>query len=256
MQGRVSDLKLPQSMGKWDVYLCLVAGVGLLAHACLGSAGLLASQPLAQAAGAALGLSSLVLPGYTIARLAGFERYGVAAFAGLAISLSLGLLAVVGAILWLPAQKLSLPVFEALVAVLLLGLNSLALFLSRSSQANGDQGRTRWQALCLTLIPLGLAAWLLTGWLPDSPTSGYTEFYVVRGKPTVSVTVKSSERQPLFYRITAESSGGTVSSAWFKLVPGQSWEGPVTLPPDTQGQILVNLYRENDKQPYRSLWLQ
>ena len=225
---------------KGDIYLCLLISGGLVVHAYLSSAGLWTAEPLFRIIGALIGISLLVLPGYSLCRLAGFERYGVATFAGLAIALSLGILAISGAVIWLISQSLSLPLYEVVIAGLLAALNVLILWRRSPAPPKDAEVTIRWQALGLLAVPLGIAALALNIALPTSPATDYTEFFVVQGKPAVTV----------------DSINGRELSAPIRLRPGEKWQGPVTMPANIDGQLRLLLYRDGDKVPYRSLWLQ
>ena len=241
---------------KGDIYLCLLISGGLVVHAYLSSAGLWTAEPLFHIIGVSIGISLLVLPGYILCRLAGFERYGIATFAGLAIALSLGILAISGAVIWMISQSLSLPLYEAVIAGLLAALSVLVLWRRSPAPPKDGEVAIRWQALGLLAVPLGIAALALNIALPTSPATDYTEFFVVQGKPAVTVGIVNAERQTETYYVAAESSSGREVSAPIRLRPGERWQGPVTMPANLDGQLRLLLYRGGDNAPYRSLWLQ
>lgn len=241
---------------KGDIYLCLLISGGLVVHAYLSSTGVWTAEPLFRIIDALIGISLLVLPGYILCRLAGFERYGVATLAGLAIALSLAILAISGTVIWLIRQSLSLPLYEVVIAGLLAALSVLALWRRSAAPPNDAEVATRWQALGLLAVPIGIAVLALNIALPSSPATDYTEFFLVQGKPAVTVAIVNAEGQTETYYIAAESSNGRELTAPIRLRPGEKWQGPVTMPANPDGQLRLLLYREGDKTPYRSLWLQ
>ncbi len=239
-----------------DIYLCLLASGGLVGHAYLSSAGLWTADMPLRVIAVLLGISVLVLPGYSLSRLVGFERYGIAALAGLAITLSLGILAVSGTAIWVSSHKFSLPLFEAIVAGSTAVLSVLTLWRRPQPSPKDEEVVTRWQALGLVLIPLCITAVALTSPLPVSPATDYTEFFLVQGKPTVTVAIVNAERQTETYYIAAESGNSRTLSGPIEVRSGARWQGSVTMPAITDEELRLFLYRKGDNVPYRTLWLQ
>jgi uncharacterized membrane protein len=240
---------------KGDIYLCLLASSGLAVHAYVSSAGLWTAEPLFRVIAASLGISLLVLPGYSLSRLVGLDRYGTATLAGLAIALSLGILAASGAVIWVSSQSFSLPLFEAAVAGLTAVLSVFTLWRRSQPSPEDKEIVTRWQALGLAIIPLGIAVVALNGPLPASPATYYTEFYLVQTEPGVIVTIGNAEQQTETYYIAAESGNSRVLSGPIEVRSGAGWQGSLTTPAHTAGPLRLVLYRAGDNAPYRTLWV-
>jgi uncharacterized membrane protein len=239
---------------KIDVLPCLLISIGLATHAYLSSVGLWSSTPLSRAITMVLGISLLVIPGYCICRSAGLDRFGIATLAGLSITLSLSILAVIGAFIWLITQTLSFPFFEMLVACLITIL-SILIILKQEPTLPYDKVVERLQALFLFFLVLSITIFALSSSLPASPSTYFTEFYLVQTEPVLIVGIHNLEQQAEAYNIVVESDNARTDFGPIEVSSGERWQGTVELPTNISSNLTLLLYKNGDNTPYRKLWI-
>jgi hypothetical protein len=240
-----------------DIYLGMLIAIGLLSHACLSLAGVFPATPLFHTVATFLGLGLLLLPGYSVGVFVGLDRYGVAALASASVVLSLGVLALVGTAVWLFSRAFSAPLLEGLIGCIILTLNMAVLRRGSRGGAEREHRATRWAALGLIALPLSITVVVLGNFMPVSPVTRYTEFFVVTSDPTLTLAIVNAEGRTETYTIVVEAENGQQSHIGpIELGLGAQWEAPVTVPAGTVGRIQVQLYRLGDDMPYRTLWMQ
>jgi uncharacterized membrane protein len=238
-----------------DIYLCMALSLGLALHAGLASAGGPAS-PILAATGLPLGLGMVILPGYSLALAAGLERRGASTLAGVAIALSLAMIAIIGTMIWLVSNELSVPLFEAMLSSCVFMLSMFAFRRRQRSVAYEPSLSAQWTTLGLLVIVLLATTVVLGDFMPTSPTTRYTEFVILNREPQVVVAIVNREQRPETYTVVAESANGRSQLAPVTVPADAHWTGALPLEPDANAQVQLLLYRAGEQAPYRSLWLQ
>jgi uncharacterized membrane protein len=238
-----------------DIYLCMALSLGLALHAALASASGPASTIL-DAAGLPLGLGMVILPGYSLALAAGLERRGPSTLAGVAVALSLAMIAIIGTVSWLVSNALSVPTFETILSCCVFLLSMFAFHRRQQSVVYEPGLKAPWTTLGLLVVVLLVAAVALGDFMPSSPTTRYTEFAILNRGPQVVVAIVNREQRPETYTIIAESASGRSRLAPVTVLPDAQWVGVLPIGLEANAQVQLLLYRAGEQAPYRSLSLQ
>ena len=242
-----------------DLYFCALASLCLGLYALLTRFDVLDEGFVGALPVAMLGASMLVLPGYSLCRALGLDRYGTAMLGGLSFALSLALLALAGAGSWLIAHELDMLAVETFVLGFTVTLCATAAMGGmRNSESERDASRSireRWTALGLMLVPLLMGAIAFSPDMPVAAATRHTEFYVGAPAPALRIGIYNAEGRTVTYTLVAEDGKRRVSVGPIDLAAGGRWEGDTPLAPPTGGELHLYLYRYGIAQPYRSLMI-
>lgn len=235
-----------------DLWFALAYGCALAIYTAAEWLGWSATGPARAVAGPLLAAGFLLLPGFALAQLARFDRYGLAALASLSVALSLALLALATTGSWLLLGRLLPAPTATLVAVFSVAATAGAIGRARPGRAR--QAASGWQVLGLLTAVTILSAVALTAHLPVSAATRFTEFSAapVHGVPT-SVTVSNHEGHAETYLVRATRGETQLQSAPIVLRDGESERVPLSLPGGAEPLVQLDLYRAGDSTPYRHL---
>lgn len=233
-------------------------------------------------------LATLGLPGYALGmaifppgRLDGVERFA------LSFSLSIGAIVLVAPIINLAPGGLTERAAVAGISAITIGGSAVAWWRRRDvgSSATGDPGavevaaqlsgpqvRRRLMLLVAGLTVIGAASVLTRGAGTEQPTA--TEFYFLPGPETsagvldhvvtgtrsvIALGITNHESMVQAYQVVVRSPIDRLSSQGpIEVAPEETWRGWVTFTLDEPGvgvEIQVLLYRDSEREPYRSLRL-
>lgn len=121
------------------------------------------------------------------------------------------------------------------------------------------------------VLLLGIVGLVVFVVAPIPATTGLTEFYVLGsdgqagnysnatvGEPKrLTVGVENQEHERVTYRFVAERNGTEIASERFALGDGETWTKELSLTFDSAGrkQVDLLLYRGDDREPYRELFV-